>query len=291
MIQRTRRRALAAGLAAWLSLPFLSSSHGATVFHDTFESPGATAANDAGDATDIDWQISPAASSPSVLTVSNDSTFGSNALSINTSGSSSSNELLIGNFGSTTYGTPAFSPVTLASDPGAQIRLSLDFRLTNTPTSHSSNRLRLALLHTAATTATNDDDGYGLSLVVNASANSALMEVDEGVNDANATPYDAKSFAVSDQLKRSLVFTLTRGANGSDIEMAAEVFNASGASLISFAATDTTPSVSTFETLQLINRQNSMDYAMDNVQLQVTVPEPGVLGLMGLGALALLRRR
>ncbi|MCW1921347.1 putative Ig domain-containing protein [Luteolibacter arcticus] len=196
--------------------------------------------NDADDPDDAAWSTS-----GGTLSVADDATLGSG------------NALTTDNTGTFPLTRANFSAVSL-SQPGDSLRLSLDFRYTQAPTSVGSG-LRFGLYNAAG-------DGFLVQQGVGGATGWSLAEdtgADNGFGSgATVTGLTSGSRAsINDQEPHTLALTLTRTATGIAITGAVDE------SLIQFS--DTTPVTTTFEALGIRHGNLTVDFAIDNVHVEV----------------------
>ena len=208
---------------------------------DTFD-VGATpsAANDTDDPSDAAWTAT-----AGTLSVAPDATL------------DSGNALLTDATGSFALTRANFSAVSL-SQPGDSLRLSLDFRYTQAPSSVGSG-LRFGLYNAAG-------DGFLVQHGIGGAGGWALAEdtaADNGFGSGSTVTglTSGSKASINDLTSHTLALTLTCTATG--IAIAGVV----DGSLIQF--TDTTPVSTTFEALGIRHGNLTADFAIDNVHVEV----------------------
>ena len=198
-------------------------------------SPG----NDADDPDDVAW-----ASSGS-LAVADDATMGSgNSLAADISGTFS---LTRANF----------APITLVT-AGDALRLSFDFRYTQSPPNVGSG-LRFGLYNSAG-------DGFLVQHGIGGATGWALAEdtaADSGFGSGSTVSglISATRPSINDQEAHAFSITLTKTSTGIQV--------GGGADGATISFTDTTPVVASFSALGIRHGNLTVDYAIDNVHLEV----------------------
>ncbi len=206
----------------------------ATLLEDRFE--GGTPGDDASEPLDAAW------SSNSTLTVANDAALGGGpALNVD---------------GNTYAGIDTgFAGRTLAN-PGDLLKLSFDFRYTQTP-GNNSGGFRFGLFNSSG-------DGYSIQNGTGGSGYFALMK--DGGSDGSfgfggltALATSSKA-SLNDQAKHTAVLLLKKTAAG--MEISAEVDG------IAISATDNSPVSPAFDILNLSNGNITGDYRVDNLRVE-----------------------
>jgi hypothetical protein len=303
-----------------LSLCLALQAQAVTVFNDTFEPDGATAAtrNDdagAGFGYDIQWRPR-IASQAAGYSVIEDSVFG-NALRFRQTGNSL---WLLGQFDDSaadgvTTGAGS-SPVVLGPNLNDSIALSLSIRV-SAPVSSRSFQLGLVnipggpLASDPGTDSSwiNPCTGYFFRM---GESTPALVSTFMQMGSVSTTPYQGAPVTIAnlstgipgvtaafgaDTLAHAIEFTLTRVESGVQIDSYWD------GTLVSTAIDDGTLGVgsyggpgpyTTFNTIGLLYGTGNVDYILDDVRLDVTlIPEPNTtaLGLLGLTVLLGVRAR
>lgn len=210
---------------------------------------------------------------------------------------------LYGNFTSTTLG-----PV---GSETSGLLLTFDFRLRSTTSNTTGfrfgliNQLGTNIIDDgtapAGTGNTLDDSGFLNTVAIGGPTANLVQRTDlttgSGPFGANGPEIGSstQSFSLSSTVARSASFLVQRDGTGT-LTLSTTIYGEAGltgAVLGTVTTTGYTPPDSTYFTFDTIGvglGSNGNNYSIDNVVLQ-SVPEPSSLTLLGLGALALLRRR
>lgn len=218
----------------------------------------------------------------------------------------------------TTYFTSEGSPVTLAN-PGDSIKVKWVFSMANINATNSSQGMRIALVNwpeAGLARQTSDGNpgsaayaGYAMFLNVGQTLGHSnpfqlLERVDPNTASALlsasgswASLDDEESSGVtgySDNTEYTFEWTLTRtAANELDVLATMSGGSVGGDGQLTVAFTDASPNSFTFDTFSMRPSSAALTAGQFNTTLfQVeVVPEPAALSLLGLGGLAMLRRR
>lgn len=199
-----------------------------------------TQGNDADDPDDAAWTAS-----GGTLAVADDATMGSgNALGIDATGTF-------------TIARASFAPIALAST-GDMLRLSFDFRYTQAPPSTASG-LRFGLFNSAG-------DGFLVQQGIGGATGWALAEdtaADAGFGAGGTVSGLASATrpSINDQEAHAFSLTLTKTSTGIQVS--------GGADGATITFTDTTPVITSFDTLAVRHGNLTTDFAIDNVHVEL----------------------
>ena len=226
-------------MASFDNVTLTDRNPSAVVANDTFDTTSATGGNESNDAQDITWE-------GATLGVVADTTLATgNALNVDVGGT----------FGGV---TGEFDPRTL-TDVGDTLKLSFDFRYTAAPPANS-NGFRFGLFNS-------NGDGFGVHNGTGGTSGYFLME-DYGADGGFGAGGTVSTIAtgsrpsLNDPLKHSATLTLKKTATG---VLVTSVVDGTGVS-----TTDTSPVVSTFNTISIHNGNITADFRLDNVKVEFT---------------------
>lgn len=189
-----------------------------------------------------------------------------------------------------------FPAATLGAAVGSQLVLGFDFRFTAAP-GNTADGFRFGLYNSngtavAADGSVNSDNDFGYQASIGTGTGSGVDlsketsngnagELGTGTDRTSVKTVTASNVSISDQVKHSALFTLTRTAAGVDLSVSVDGVNRATGS------NNTAPFV-TFDEI-VASHNAAFGYNIDNVILDV--PEPAALSLLSLPALGLLARR
>jgi PEP-CTERM motif len=294
----TTTRILFGTMMAACVMGVLSTAVSAAVYSDNFES-------DTVGVAPVGWTSSNTSKTAGLtLTTAVDSTFGG--------GSNPTNQVMDANqlagtgAGAVFASSPFSSAVTL--NDGDSISLSFDLHLASTPTA-LDRKFRFGLYNSASTGTTNPE-GYiarldtGADTATPATATADVWASVGGLGSTtaqgSASLASNSSTATGFQLTSTsdiYNLTLTLKRIGATISDTVSV-GLDGGAPVTLTGIDSSSSVLTatgFSFNEILIGQNGgapLDYHIDNVNVALTAaPEPASLGLLGMGAVALLTRR
>jgi hypothetical protein len=186
-----------------------------------------------------------------------------------------------------------FAGVTL--NPGDSLTLSFDYRFTQNP-ADTASQFRVGLFNNGGTNNTEGNDfGYGFATNVglNSSTGTNVWEEGVGTSILGGSPGGIVAFGTAGASvnspntgAHSVVYTMTRNLSGG-LDFSASIDGGLAAT-----GTDATPATTTFHVLAIGEGGVTLDYNLDNIQLEYTpVPEPSTLAVVGLGGFGLLLAR
>ena len=186
-----------------------------------------------------------------------------------------SQALLVDNQRNFTGAQATFAPVTLGV--GDQLELSYQLRYEGSPNS-SNNGLRLTLGDVAGS-------GFTAAFGTGTSSDFTIFNGANfpALNGGNLGP-GSPDVSLGDGDVATVTFLATGTATGSDLTVSLESNGVLASGTASNAA-------STFSQFVIGNGAPTQDLLIDNVLVTTSVPEPASLALLGLGGVALLRRR
>ncbi|WP_367870897.1 beta strand repeat-containing protein [Luteolibacter sp. Populi] len=202
--------------------------------NDGFDSATATAGNDGDDPFDVAWN-------GSTLTVAADTTFNTGkALNVDTTG---------------TFGGPkgAFAARSLPVN-GDSIILSFDFRYTAAPTNVSAG-LRVGLYNSTGA-------GFCLHHGTGGNTGIGLLECPDGTFGSGALTgiTSGTKASINDQLKHTISLKLRRTAGGMVVTSTVDG--------VSHTGTESTPVITSFDTVLIANGGQTVDFRLDNVRVE-----------------------
>jgi len=222
----------------------------------------------------------------------------------------------------TTFYTPEASPITLANT-GDQLKITWAFTPQGVNTSNTSQNFRMAVMQTPAGSRISSDAAPNTATYGSPGNAAYAMFMNMGQTTGNGNSFNLKKRSVvtsSDILATSgnwgtslanglgngavgyasgtqytFTETFTRNAaNGLDIVATMAGGTIGGTGLVTASATDATPAGFTFDTFTLrpsTPETTATSFDTTLFQVEGPVPEPASLALLGLGSVAMLRRR
>ena len=186
-----------------------------------------------------------------------------------------------------------FAGITLS--PGDSLTLSFDYHFTQNP-ANTASQFRVGLFNNGGTNNTeNNDFGYGFTsnTGLDSATGTSVFEEAVGTSILGGSPGGTVAFGTAGASvnspttgAHSVVYSISRNLSGH------LNFSASIDGGVAATGTDTTPATTTFHILAFGQGGVTLDYRLDNFQLEYSpVPEPGMLTLVGLGGLGLFFAR